>query len=172
METSDLNCGDSCDCSGFDQPETPFDRRSAMTNQILMAAPVAVGTLALWRYRKRKLLVYLPAVVAFFTVWRRYVCARCQYYGTECSTMLGVLTEKMMPKDETRSLDRNMMIVDFAYMGAMMMIPMRQVLKKPWLALAYFGITAAGFGSIFFNACSRCGNEFCPMKDMSNKLNQ
>jgi hypothetical protein len=171
MDTCDVNRDGSCGCSGGERPVTPFFRKAAITNQVLMAAPVAVGTAALWRFRRRKLLLYLPAAAAFFTVWRRYVCARCQYYGTECSTMLGVLTEKMMPKDETKSLDRNMMVVDFIYMGALMMIPMRQVFRRPLTALAYFGLTAAGFGSIFLNSCSRCGNEFCPMKDLSRMLN-
>jgi hypothetical protein len=172
MDTGDVNREKPCGCSACEQPVTPFDHRRAITNQVFMAAPVAVGTAALWRYRRRKLLVYLPAAAAFFTVWRRYVCARCQYYGTECSTMLGVITAKMMPRDETRHLDRNAMIVDFVFMGAIMLMPLRQVLKKPGLAIAYLGITAAGMGSILFSACGRCGNEFCPMKDLNRMLNQ
>src|SRR5450756_2906943 len=72
---------DTCGCPAS-QDASPWDRKSAITNQVLMGAPVLVGTAALWRYRRRKLLVFLPAGTAFLTVWRRWTCARCQYYGT------------------------------------------------------------------------------------------
>lgn len=159
-----------CGCSAAGA-EGPWDRRSATINQALMGIPVLVGTAALARYRRRKLLLFLPVVAAFFTVWRKWTCARCQYYGAECSTLLGIATAKMMPRDTEHELDRNMMTLDFAFMGAMMLIPLRQVLKSPVLAAAYLLGTAAGFYAILSNACPRCGNDFCPMKDVSKRLN-
>lgn len=145
---------------------SPWDRDRAAVNQALMGLPILIGTIALAKYRARKLLVYIPAVVGFLTVWRKWVCARCQYYGTECSTLLGIVTARMMPRDETRELDRNAMIADFAIMGAIMTMPLRQVLRKPSLAIAYLVATGAGMSSILLNACGKCGNEFCPMKDL------
>jgi hypothetical protein len=160
---------DTCGCPAS-QDASPWDRQSAITNQVLMGAPVLVGTAALWRYRWRKLLVFLPAVTAFLTVWRRWTCARCQYYGTECSTLLGIATAKMMPRDTEHELDRNMMTLDFAFLGAVMLIPLRQVLKSKLLTAAYLLGTVAGFYGILKNACPRCGNEFCPMKDLAGRL--
>jgi hypothetical protein len=147
-----------------------WDRQNAVINQALMAAPVLVGTVALARYRARKLLLYIPAVAALLTVWRRYVCARCRYYGTECSTLLGVMTAKMIPRDDMVPLDRNTMVADFAIMGAIMAMPLREVIRNPSLALAYLLSTVAGMGSILVNACGRCGNDFCPMKDLRRTL--
>jgi len=38
------------------------------------------------------------------TAWRRFVCARCRYYGQKCSTLLGIMTARMMPRDEGKAL--------------------------------------------------------------------
>lgn len=154
-----------CECE-----ETGWDEQSAMVNQALMSLPIAIGAWALLRYRPAKLLLYVPGAIAFMTVWRKYICARCQYYGQPCSTMLGVMTARMMPRDETGELDRNAMIADFAFLGALALIPLPQVLKKFSLAVLYLGSIAVGMGSILQNACGRCGNTFCPMKDVREKV--
>jgi hypothetical protein len=161
---------DTPECRGCEEAGSPWDTASAVRNQVLMSLPVAVGALALWKYRARKLLVYVPAAVYFMTGWRKYICARCQYYGTECSTMLGVATARMMPRDETKQLDRNAMTADLAYIGALVALPLRQVLKSPRLAAIYFAASIGGMASVLFTSCGRCGNEFCPMKDLYRVL--
>jgi hypothetical protein len=150
--------------------QNPFDRKSALTNQVLFSMPVAIGAYAIARYKPRKLPLFLAALAAFGTVWRRFICARCQYYGQECSTMLGVMTARMMPRDESRQLDRNAMIADFAFIGALALMPIPQVLKRFKLTVLYFSAVAASMGRILFNACDRCGNEFCPMKDLNKAI--
>lgn len=160
MEAENSASVSGCTC------QEPDRHAQATINQVLMGLPVLVATYALARHRARKLLVYLPAVAAFLTVWRRWVCARCTYYGKECSTLLGVMTARMMPRDETRELDRNTMIVDFAFMGAIMALPLRQVLRRPLTALAYAVTSALAVGSILLRSCDSCENEFCPMKDL------
>ncbi|MBU1672569.1 MAG: hypothetical protein KKF41_03905 [Actinobacteria bacterium] len=149
---------------------TPWDRSSAVRNQVLMSAPVVLGAWAIARHRPRRLLLYLPAAVAFMTLWRRWVCARCRYYGRECSTMLGVMTARMMPRDEEHALDRQTMMVDFAFIGALALIPLPSALKRPRLALAYLASLAAGLTAVVLDACPRCENEFCPMKDVRRSL--
>jgi hypothetical protein len=155
-----------CGC-GAGEAASPWDMQSAVVNQVLMSAPALIGAVALARYRRRKLLIFLPAAIAFLTVWRRYTCARCRYYGQACSTLLGVATARMMPRDTTKELDRQTMQLDFAFLGAVMLIPLRQVLKSRVLAVAYFLTSGACVAAILRNACPRCGNEFCPMKDLS-----
>jgi hypothetical protein len=118
-----------CGC-GAGEAASPWDMQSAVVNQVLMSAPALIGAVALARYRRRKLLIFLPAAIAFLTVWRRYTCARCRYYGQACSTLLGVATARMMPRDTTKELDRQTMQLDFAFLGAVMLIPLRQVLKS------------------------------------------
>lgn len=143
-----------------------WDRSSAMRNQALMFLPMPIGAYAIARYKPQKLLAYTSGVVAFFTVYRRFTCARCQYYGRECSTMLGIMTARMMPRNEKKALDRRGMIIDLSLLGALAMVPMPQVFKKWWLALLYLASVGAGTGAILFTACGRCGNDFCIMKDV------
>jgi hypothetical protein len=166
VDESTTNNGAPCGCE-VDGAPSPWDLQSATVNQVLMSAPTLIGAVALLRYRRRKLLLFLPAAAAFVTVWRRYTCARCRYYGQACSTLLGIATARMMPRDTERELDRRTMQLDFAFLGALMLIPLRQVLKSRVLAVAYFLTSGACVAAILRNACPRCGNEFCPMKDLS-----
>lgn len=159
---SAMECG--CGC------EQPPDRSKAVTNQALMGLPVVIATLSLARFRARKLLLYLPLATFFLTLWRKWVCARCVYYGRECATLLGVWTAKMMPRDDSAELNRNTMIVDFALIGVLMAFPLREVFRRRWVAAAYLLTSAAGMGSILLRSCPGCANDFCPMKDLSRAL--
>lgn len=152
----------SCGCGD----DSPWDRESATLNQALMGLPVLIGSLAMAKYGRRKLLYYIPGVALFLTCWRRFTCARCRYYGRECSTMLGIMTARMMPPDEGKPLDRNAMYADFAFIGLLSILPLPQVFKRLSLGVLYLAAVAAGFSAILFNACGRCGNDFCPMKDL------
>lgn len=147
---------------------SPWDRRSAVVNQVLMGMPVAIGTLAIARERPLKLIYYLPGVILVTTAWRRFVCARCRYYGQECSTLLGIMTARIMPRDEDKALDRNTMVADFTFLGALALMPLPQVFIKKRLAVLYLASLVAFFSAILFNACGRCGNDFCPMKNLHN----
>lgn len=152
------------------EEHSPWDRNSAVVNQVLMGVPVVIGTLAIARQKPLKLIYYLPGVLLVMTVWRRFVCARCRYYGQECSTLLGIATARMMPRDEEKALGRNAMIVDFTLLGLLAIIPLPQVLKRSRLAVLYLLSLAAFSTVILFNACGRCGNEFCPMKGLEKKV--
>ena len=143
-----------------------WDRTSAIVNSILMGLPVPIGAYALARYKPTKLIPYLIGATSFVTVWRRFICARCRYYGRQCSTMMGITTSLMMPRDESKPLDREAMIADFTYIGALVLFPMPQVFKRARLAALYLLSAAAALGAIQFNACGRCENDFCPMKDL------
>jgi hypothetical protein len=154
----------------FQAEDLQWDMPGAVLNQVMMGFPAVVGTYAIARWKPVKLLVYLPLVAGFFTAWRRFVCARCRYYGRECSTLMGITTSWMMPHDEEKPLDRKAMVADFTYITIIGLMPLRQVMKRPVLALLYtFGLLAA-VSSILFNACWRCGNEFCPLKSISRKI--
>jgi len=122
------------------------------------------------RNRPIKLLCYVPGVVLFLTAWRRLVCARCRYYGMKCSTFLGVFTAMMWPCDESRPLDRKAMMADFALLGLLLMVPLPQVLRGFRLTVLYVTAVFAATSSMLLNSCWRCGNRFCPMKDVSRRI--
>jgi hypothetical protein len=140
--------------------------KSAVVNSVLMGLPVPLGAHALAKYKPWKLLIYLPAAVGFVTAWRKFICARCQFYGKQCSTVMGITTAMLMPRDESRPLDRNAMIADFSYIGALVLFPLPQVMKRTGLAALYLASATAAVTAILLNACPRCGNDFCPMKDV------
>ena len=136
----------------------------------MMGLPAVIGTLAIARSRPRRLMLYIPAFTFFLTGWRKFVCARCDYYGKECSTYLGVLTAKIMPPARERPLDRNAMWRDFAFMGALILMPLRDAFKSRRMAVAYLASLIAGIATILVNGCGKCSNDFCPMKDARRKL--
>lgn len=158
-------CADRCE-------ESEFKTVDALINQALMGAAAMIGTVALARRRARKLLVYVPGLIFLFTYWRKHVCATCQYYGRPCSTMLGVITARMMPRNEETELDRATMVVDLGMLGALMLLPLRQALSSPTLAVAYLSTVATSLWRIVTGSCAVCGNSFCPLKDVSMALSR
>ena len=156
--------------NGTGDAELQWDRGCAALNQVVMGIPVAIGTYAIAKHRPRKLLYFIPGAAALLTLSRRFVCARCRYYGMECSTFLGVFTSMIWPRDESRPLDRKTMMADFALMGLLSLAPLPQVFKESRLTLLYVTSLFSAVSSILFNSCWRCGNRFCPMKDISRKI--
>jgi hypothetical protein len=84
--------------------------------------------------------------------------------------MLSMMTARIMPRDESRPLGRNDIIADLAFAFAIGFYAMPQILKNYRVALAYQASLAIGFGALLYNACDRCGNDFCPMKDLRNAI--
>ncbi len=152
------------------QLENPFDRRRAIVNQVFFSMPAVIDLYAIAKYKPRKLPFFLAGNAAIYTLMRRFVCARCRYYGQPCSTMLGIMTSKIMPRDENRKLDRNVMIVDLAVIFGLGFYAMPQLNKSLKLALVRNAFAIAAIGSILSNACPKCGNDFCPMKDVRKAI--
>jgi hypothetical protein len=164
METSEQAPG-GCSCEGRSQVPAEDSLRAGI-NTGLMGASMAIGAAAIARYKPIKLLLFVPGVIALATWWRKFVCARCVYYGRTCSTLLGVWTSKILPRDEERELDRDAMIVDLAFIGLLAAMPLPQVMRNRKLAALYFAALALGSGRVLFLSCPTCANEFCPMKDL------
>jgi hypothetical protein len=152
------------------QFESTFDRTNAMVNQVFFSMPTVIALYAIAKYKPRKLPVFLAGNVALYTVMRRFACARCQYYGRPCSTMLGIMTAKIMPRDESKKLDRNGITADIAIILALGFYAMPQTNKSLKLALVYQASIVAAVGAILFNGCGKCGNDFCPMKDLRKAI--
>jgi len=164
METEDIAPG-GCSCEG-QSGVSDEDMVRATINTGLMGAAMAIGGAAIARYKPVKLLLFVPGVVGLMTWWRKFVCARCVYYGKTCSTLLGVWTSKIMPRDEERELDRETMTVDLALIGLLAVMPLPQVMRSRKLAALYFATLGLAFGRLLSLSCPGCANEFCPMKDL------
>jgi hypothetical protein len=149
-----------------DKQESLFSRKNAMINQVCFLTPWAVVTYAVTKYKPRKLPIFIIANAAFFTVLRHFMCARCQYYGQPCSTFMGIMTAKMMPRNESRPMERKDLMNDFIYAFAPAFYAMPQILKNRKIALLYFASLFVSLSPILYNSCGKCGNDFCPMKDI------
>ena len=168
MDTQEQAQG-GCSCEGREEP-TADEVTNATINTALMGATIAVGAAAIAKYKPAKLLLFVPGVVVFMTWWRKFVCARCVYYGRTCSTLFGVWTSRMMPRDEEHPLDREAMVLDLAFIGAMGVFPLPQLRRNRKLALLYLALLGLGMGRILFKSCPSCANEFCPMKDLQGMV--
>lgn len=150
--------------------EQGWDYKIAVQNQVAMASPVFLGATALIRKRPWKLLPYLLLVGFFCTFWRKAVCARCQYYGEACSTLLGIFTSRIMPRDEKKKLDRNTMLIDFTMVGLIALLPLREALRTKMIRVLYPASLLLGASGVFFRGCPRCGNDFCPLKRLYESM--
>jgi hypothetical protein len=149
-----------------DKLESPFDRKNLIVNQVFFLGPWVVATYAVAKHKPRKLPIFIAANFAFFTVLRYPMCARCQYYGQPCSTFMGIMTAKMMPRNESRPMGRNDLLNDFIYAFAPAFYALPQILKDRKIAMLYFTSLSVCLMPIIYNSCGKCGNNFCPMKDL------
>lgn len=164
MDTEEEATG-GCSCEGrYAVPEE--DRVRATINTGLMGTAMAIGGVAMALYKPWKLILFVPGVVGLMTWGRKFVCARCVYYGKTCSTLLGVWTAAIMPRDEEREIDRETMFVDLGILGLLAVMPLPQVLKNRKLAVLYFAALALCSGRLLTSSCPSCANDFCPMKDV------
>jgi hypothetical protein len=153
-----------------EEVENPFDRKQAIINQVFFSMPPVIGLYAIAKYKPRKLPLFLATNAAVYLGMRPFVCARCQYYGQPCATMLGVMTSKITPRDKSKQLNRNMIIFDLALIFALGFYAAPQINKSRKLALINNVAGLAAFAAVLFSACGKCGNEFCPMKGVRKAI--
>jgi hypothetical protein len=154
----------------IEEVQNPFDRKQAIINQFFFSIPPVISLYAIARYKPRKLPFYLASSAAVYLGMRPFVCARCQYYGQPCATMLGVMTSKITPRDESKPLGRNMMLFDLALINALGFYAAPEVKKSRKLALINNIAGLVAFAAVLFSACGKCGNEFCPMKSVRKAI--
>lgn len=147
-----------------------FTPKESTLNTALMVSHMVIGSWAIIKNKPRKFPAYQVLCWVFLTAWRRFICARCRYYGQPCAAWYGVLTAYLMPRDESRDLDRRAMTADFSYITLLILYPLPQVLKSFRMSLLYICSVLVGYGNIIYRACGKCENEFCPMKDWNRAL--
>jgi len=121
-----------------------------------------MGAYALLKKAPLRLPVFAGLWVAITTAVRKVVCCRCEYYGTDCSTLMGKWTAMLFEKDEEHPLTAEAFYLDFGLIGASMLFPLPQVKKmgSRYLA-AYFLALLAGAAGIRQLACRHCPNSVC-----------
>ncbi len=150
--------------SGSGAAENPWPPGTAYITTASLAVPAVMGLYALLKKGPRRLPLFVSLWVAIGTVVRQLVCCRCEYYGTECSTLMGLWTARILPRDEEGSLAPEAFQLDFLLIGASVAYPLPQVkaMGGRYLA-AYLASVVSGAAVLRALGCSRCPNTVCFM---------
>jgi hypothetical protein len=142
--------------------ESPWPTGTSYITTALFGAPALMGTYALLKKAPLRLPIFGGLWVAIVTVVRKVVCCRCDFYGEECSTLIGKWTALLFEKDEEHPLTAEAFYLDFALIGTSILFPLPQVKKMGarYLAL-YVATVLTGAVVIRQLACSRCPNTVC-----------
>jgi len=152
-------CSRSC-CS--EETGNPWPPGTSYITTALFQAPALMGAYALLRKAPLRLPVFAGIWVAIATVVRKVVCCRCEYYGEECSTIMGKWTAMLYEKDEEHPLTAEAFYLDFGLIGASILLPLPQVKKmgKRYLAVYLLTVLLSAAGIRYF-ACRHCPNTVC-----------
>lgn len=165
MGCSCEDCNAVADCSGVaGAGENPWPRGTAYVTTAFFGIPVTMGAYALLRKAPRRTPLFAAMWVAISTAVRQVVCCRCEYYGQECSTLMGKWTATILEPDPGHPLTAEAFYLDFGLIAASLLYPLPQVFKmgKRYLALYALAIAAGGLG-VRLLACTRCPNDVCFM---------
>lgn len=155
-------CDQSCCQAECAKETSPWKPGTAYVTTALFAAPGLMGFWALLKKAPLRVPVFAGIWVAITTAVRKIVCCRCDYYGTECSTLMGKWTAMIFEKDEEHPLTAGAFYIDFALIGASILFPLPQVRKMGprYLALYLLAVLASAVG-IRQLACSHCPIDVC-----------
>jgi hypothetical protein len=164
-DTRPMGCAAGCPGEGCSQmTESPWPPGTATRTTALFGLPAVLGIWALLRKAPRRLPVYMALWVVIMTVVRKYVCCRCDYYGQECSTLMGKWTAMIYEKDEEHPLTTEAFYLDFALIGASVLFPLPQVKKMGFFYLLLYVAAALGSSlAVRQMACKYCPNVVCFM---------
>jgi hypothetical protein len=142
--------------------ESPWPHGTGYITTALFGMPGLMGAYALLKKAPLRLPVFAGIWAAIVTVVRKIICCRCDYYGTECSTLMGKWTAMIYEKDEEHPLTTEAFYVDFGLIGASILFPLPQVKKMGARYLAtYLFVTLGSLLAIRQLACSRCPIDVC-----------
>ena len=164
-DTRAAGCASGCSASGCaETTESPWPPGTGTKTTVLFGLPAVLGTWALLRKAPRRLPLYVGLWLAIMTVARKYVCCRCDYYGQECSTLMGKWTAMIYEKDEENPLTTEAFYMDFALIGASVLFPLPQVRKMGKFYLLLYIAAALGSSlAVRQMACKYCPNAVCFM---------
>ena len=124
--------------------------------------PASLGAYALLKKAPLRLPIFAGIWVTIATLVRKIVCCRCDYYGTECSTLMGKWTAMLFEKDEEHPLTAEAFYVDFGLIGASILFPLPQVRKMGvWYLALYVAAVLIGTISVRQLACRHCPIDVC-----------
>ena len=115
-----------------------------------------------------KLVLWLLLMGIFCYPLRYLVCARCPYYGQDCSTYFGLWVPRLFKKQEGKSMRLGLWL-DVVFFMILFVLPLPEIwqLGGLLLLLAWVAALLTMVTVLSRLACSVCPLTFCPIGKMS-----
>lgn len=108
-----------------------------------------------------KLVIWLLAYAIFSYPLRYLVCARCPYYGMDCSSSYGKLVTKMFKKQEGKSMLLGLWL-DVMFFAFLFIFPLIYI-KSLVFIIVWCVLFLLAFVVLTRLACAVCPFTFCPI---------
>jgi hypothetical protein len=139
----------------------PWDPRVSRVTGLPFMVILILGIYLLLRAGILPLVIWLLAYAIFSYPLRYFVCARCPYYGMDCSSSYGKLVPKMFKKQEGKSMLLGLWF-DVVFLTFLFVFPLIYI-KNLVLIIVWCGVFVMAFVVLSRLACAVCPLTFCPI---------
>ena len=142
----------------------PWEKKVSKITGLPFMLILILGMYILFQAGVLKLIIWLAAYGIFTYPLRYLICARCPYYGMDCSSGFGKLVPKMFNKQEGKSMKLGLWI-DILFFVFLFAYPLPSIWRiKGFLFLIAWAITFfLAFIVMTRLACCVCPFTFCPI---------
>jgi len=107
------------------------------------------------------LVMWLLAYAIFSYPLRYLVCARCPYYGMDCSSSYGKMVTRMFKKQEGKSMRLGLWL-DVVFFAFLFVFPLFYIQNVIFI-IVWCGVFVLAFVVLSRLACAVCPFTFCPI---------
>ncbi len=148
--------------------ESPWPAKNMKWTTASMLPTLLVGIYVLAHTNIAKLIIWLIIWVIFAYPLRYLICARCPYYGKNCSTYYGIMVKYMFKKQEGKSMKTGLWL-DIVFFLIIIGLPIPEmwqfggiIMLPVWFGTMFLmSIAIGGMG------CKYCPLTFCPVGKMN-----
>ena len=114
---------------------------------------------------------YVVLLILLYSVFRYYICTRCEYYGRHCPSLgLGIYTSWIFPQQEGKSINLPVGILAILSWLAVFFYPIPWLINNIPLLIVYLILLVSFFSVKFYTGCRYCRIDVCPLGPMSRKM--
>jgi len=114
---------------------------------------------------------YVVLWILLYSVFRYYLCTRCEYYGKHCASFgLGIYTSRIFPKQEGKNINIPVGAVDILSFFVVLFYPIPWLINNIPLLIVYLILLVSFFTVKSYTGCRYCNKDFCPLSTMSRKM--
>ena len=142
----------------------PWDPKVSKLTGLPFILILILGIYVLFQAGIIKLLIWLLAFGIFVYPLRYLVCARCPYYGMECSSGMGKLVPGMFKKQEGKSMKMGLWL-DVLFFLFLFVYPLAPIwrIKGFLFIILWCAVFFLAFAVLTRMGCTVCPFTFCPI---------